>query len=93
MPDKPGATNARTGSLGMPKPTPMPAEQMSSVTSPQKPPQEMSKVAGMDDYPGGRGGMRMVAMATVEQSQPAAVTPHSSIGLRPPAMRMPKSGS
>jgi hypothetical protein len=68
-------------------PTRMPVQDASSVATSQRLTSEETKVIAMDDYPTGRGGMRMAPMAHAEQSaQPA---PGAPIGTRPPAIKMP----
>lgn len=73
----------------MPMPTRMPVQDASSFTSPQRPTSESTKVIAMDDYPTGRGGMRMVPVVPAEQSAQPAIRPRAPIGARPPAIKMP----
>ena len=80
MPDKPNTNKLRKASSGTPKPGPMPTQHASVPSNPQTPPQEIHKVASMDNYPGGLGGMRTAPMPVVEQSQAAKITPYSRIG-------------
>jgi len=93
MPDKPNTNKLRKASSGTPKPGPMPTQHASVPSNPQTPPQEIHKVASMDNYPGGLGGMRTAPMPVVEQSQAAKITPYSRIGSKPAPMPMPKGGS
>lgn len=73
----------------IPMPTRMPVQGASSFASSPRPTGEEMKVIAMEDYPGGRGGMRMWPMAQGEQPTQPAVRPDSPIGTRPPAIRMP----
>jgi hypothetical protein len=80
---------SRAAVLAMPMPTRMPVQNTSSFASPQRPASEATKVIAMDDYPAGRGGMRMVPVAPAEQPAQPAVRPGVPIGTRPPAIKMP----
>jgi hypothetical protein len=73
----------------MPMPTRMPVQDASSFASSQRPTSEETKVIAMDDYPAGRGGMRMVPMARAEQPAQPTIRPGAPIGTRPPAIKMP----
>jgi hypothetical protein len=71
----------------MPMPTPMPFRDASTSMNEQKPTSASAKVIAMDDYPTGRGGMRIVPMA--QQPVQPAVRPSASIGGKPPTVKMP----
>jgi hypothetical protein len=91
MSDKESSNNTSKGPSGWPPSTPMPAQGVSPSSGPPRPTDPSLKVSAMNDYPNGRGGMRMVPVMAPEQatqSQPA-VRPFSPIGARPPAMKMP----
>ena len=71
----------------MPMPTAMPVQEASSFGSSQRPTSE-EKVIFMEDYPAGRGGMRMGTTAQAEQPTQPVARP-APIGTRPPPMKMP----
>jgi len=75
----------------IPMPRHMPVQEASSFASSERPASEQNKVIAMEDYPGGRGGMRMGPMAQGEQPTQAAARPGSPIGTRPPATGMPSN--
>jgi hypothetical protein len=84
----------RAAITAMPAPARMPVPYASSSANPQRPASEATKVIAMDDYPAGRGGMRMARMVPPEQpAQPAVRSsvpiPRVPIGARPPATKMP----
>jgi hypothetical protein len=80
-----------TAAPAMPMPTPMPAQGAPATASSQRLITETMRVIAMDDYPAGRGGMRMVPTPRVEQSAQRAVPQGAAIGNRPPARAMPTS--
>jgi hypothetical protein len=69
----------------MPMPTRMP--HASSLASSRGPTGEEGKVIAMDDYPAGRGAMRMVPMPRAEPPAQAAVRPRAPIGSTPLAAK------
>jgi hypothetical protein len=73
----------------IPMPRRMPVQEASSFASSEGLTSEQNKVIAMEDYPAGRGGMRMGPMAQGEQPTQPAGRPGSPIGTRPPAIRMP----
>jgi|GEM_PF-3728430 len=93
MDKKPMSKSASGSYAGQPEPTPMPTytsvQNTSSFTSLQSPINESAKIGAMDDYPTGRGGMRMVPIVLAEQSVQPAARPSVPIGARPPVTKMP----
>ena len=73
----------------MPMPTRMPDHDASLFAISQKPISEMTKVITIDDYPMGRGGMRIVPMPRAGQPAQPAVRSGASIGSKPTAIKMP----
>jgi len=84
MPDHP--ISVLSGSSG-PAPEQMPGSDSSSATSVHE--ETGVAVMAMPDYPAGRGGMRMVAPASPDESAEPATHPEAQIGPRPSATDMP----
>ena len=86
MPEHPiSVASASSG----PVPEDMPGSDSSSAASSQEQTSEAANVIALDDYPAGRGGMRMVSPASPEQSGEPAAHPDAQIGPRPSAVEMP----
>jgi hypothetical protein len=87
--------NPMSKSGGQPLATPMPtqatAAKDASAARQQKVPNELIKVGPMDNYPSGRGGMRMVPMAPAQQVTKTDIKPSAPIGAQPAASKMPGS--
>lgn len=84
MPEHP--ISDATGQPGPSGPVP---EQMPGSSGSQEQASEAATVSALDDYPGGRGGMRMVASGPSDQSGEPATEPQEQIGHRPSAVAMP----
>lgn len=75
----------------MPMPTPMPGPEASSLEDTESPSNETPRVIPMDDYPGGRGGMRMVPMGAGEPPVQSTDRSQASVEGRPPETKMPSA--
>ena len=90
MPEAPG-DRAPSANPMMPLATPMPGPEASSVANPSSPTGEAPRVLSLDDYPSGRGGMRMVPMGTGEAPNQSPDRFAPEVQGRPPATKMPSA--
>lgn len=86
MPDHP--ISDASGPSG-PVPELMPGSDASSASGSQEQAADDSFVIALADYPGGRGGMGMVAPGSAEQSAEPEARKEAQIGPRPVAADMP----